>query len=325
MNIIGSSAPNDLGSFSSHAWQLSHQVEAFGKEVFAYSTNSVGDMCGRQLAAGGYTEAQLETGLRIRGEDLTALFLNQALEYFQKSFYNFVVQYLLARRGLLTWAEITNYYSSFFSVHALLCLQGKALTRVTIGTKQVRCQVVATDLVAHEYVISSKGAKRRGGEHEAPWKRYYEVYDRYNHPVNEYEVVYKRSYVPDPIDELSNRQKLNYFPFQGFQEILFRERMEEFKGNYLTALASPEVGAATEALLQTLKALVTDPFFNYFARVALRLLFAADVLKRVSLGNAGLKQAWDERVPLWRDFSAVSFSVPAENFMEDMPKLFGHA
>lgn len=325
MNILGPASDNDISSFLAHAWQLQHQERAFGGGPFVDTTNSVANFCGPHLDSLGYTNADLMSGLRIQGEDITVLFLNQALEYFQKSLYNFVVQYLLAYRGLSTWAEITNYYSSFFSIHALLCLQGRTLTRLTLGATESRCHVFAINFLTHEYVICKKGINTKGGEHAAPWNRYYEIYDKYTHPVNDFEVIYKRAYVPDPIDELSSRHQLNYALFQGFQEIIDHRQMEEFKASYLAAVASPKVGTDRDACLVTLKALVTDPFFQYFARVALRLLFAADIFKRLILVNPNLKAAWERRLPLWRQFSLISFSDPAQNFLEDLPRLLGQA
>jgi hypothetical protein len=323
MNILGPASDNDISSFMAHAWQLGHQETAFSARPFTDTTDSVASFCGAHLGSVGHTVANLQPGLKVQGEDITVLFLNQALEYFQKSLYNFVVQYLLAYRGLSTWAEITNYYSSFFSIHALLCLQGRTLTRLTLGAVESRCHVFALNFLTHEYVICKKGINTKGGEHAAPWNRYYEVYDKYTHPVSDFEVIYKRAYVPDPIDELSSRHQLNYALFQGFQEIIDHRQMEEFKTSYLAAVASPGAGTDYDACLVTLRALVTDPFFQYFARVALRLLFAADIFKRLILVNPNLKVEWERRLPLWRHFSFVSFSEPPKNIFEDLPHLLG--
>ncbi len=325
MNILGSASESDVSSFLAHAWQLRHQEAAFSARPFTGTTDSVASCCATHLGSSGHTVADLQPGLKIQGEDITVLFLNQALEYFQKSLYNFVVQYLLAYKGLSTWAEITNYYSSFFSIHALLCLQGRTLTRLFLGAKEHRCHVFATDLLAHEYIICKKGTGTKGGEHAAPWNRYYEIYDKYNHPINEFEVIYKRLHIPDPIDELSSRHQLNYALFQGFQEIIDSRQMVEFKASYLAAIASPSVGISGDTYLVTLKALVTDPFFQYFARVALRLLFAADIFKRLILVNQNLKTEWERRLPLWSQFSFISFSNPPLNFFEDLPQLLGQA
>jgi hypothetical protein len=323
MNILGSASSQDLSSFLTHAWQLQHQESAFGPISFSDTTNSVASICGTYLESQGYKGGNLQPGLKIHGQDITVLLLNQALEYFQKSLYNYFVQYLLASRGLLTWAFVTNYYSSFFSIHALLCLQGRTLTRISLDDKEFPCQILATNILTHEYIISDRGFVRRGGGHEAAWKRYYEVYDKYTYPISEFESIYKKVFSPDPLDESTNRNRLNYVPFQGFQEMIEHAQMEEFKTMYFSAVAAPTLGEPIRVYLETLKALVTDPNFKHFARVALRLLFAADIFKRLASISGTFKAVWTGRLPLWHQFSLVSFADPPVNFLEDLPQLLG--
>ena len=325
MNILDPAKEKDVSTVLDHAWSLQNQAETFGGISFSDTRNSVASVCGAYLDSHGYKGYNLKPGLKVQGEDVTVLFLNQALEYFQKSLYNYFVQYLLARKGLSTWAAITNYYSSFFSIHALLCLQARTITRITLHESIIPCQVLATNLLAHEYVISTKGLKSAGQAHTAAWKRYYDVYDKYNYPVNEFESIYRKVSCPEPLDESQNRNRLNYAPFQGFGEMVDQEQMEEFKSSYLSAITNAILGRPIGVYLETLKELVTDPVFQYFARVALRLLFIADIFKRLALISDTIRAVWADKLLQWHRFSLVSFSDPPQNFLEDLPQLLGQA
>lgn len=97
--------------------------------------------------------------------------------------------------------------------------------------------------------------------------------------------------------------------------------MEDFKRQYFAAIATPPVGEPLDSYLTTLFYLARDQDFQYFARAALRLLFIADVLKRLAVVNVGLKTEWDRRIPLWKQFALAAFSDPPQNFFESLPQM----
>jgi hypothetical protein len=262
----------------------------------------------------------LKEGLRIQGTDITGRLLNQSIDYFQKGLYNFVAHYLLAHRGLETWARVTNYYSSFFSIHALLCLQGQTITRLTLGGQEIRCHIIPMNLTKHEYAFSTSGLGR-AAEHKTAWQRYYTIYDRYSYPTNQFEIVYKKAHVTDPSDESDQRNRINYSPFIGFVEMIDKIIMQDFTTLYIASLSNPAPGGPLASYLATLQALATDPDFQYFARSALRLLFIADILKRLISGNATLNTEWGLRLPLWGQFAQTVFSDPPKNFFESFPAM----
>lgn len=316
----GPAAPTEVDTMLAHAWRLPDQEKAFSGCVYAPSLDSVSSVCSPWLDSQGYAVAQLKGGIKVQGSEITALLLNQALDYFQKGLYNFFAQYILAIRGLVTWARVTNYYSSFFSIHCLLCLQGQTITRVRLHGVEQRCHLVPLDLTTHEYVFSQRGIKKMK-EHQAPWERYYTVYDRYSYPYQQFEVVHKKKYMQDPVDEADQRNEINYVPFRGFAEMIKHAEMDEFKILYLSALSYAAVTAQFEDYLNALTPLATDPDLQYFARVALRLLFAADVLKRFAGLNVGFQGEWSGRLPLWCQFAKTAFSDPPTNLFEALPQM----
>jgi hypothetical protein len=313
----GPSTPTELSNAFDKAWQVSDQEGAFAAFNYAPSGDSVSTGCAPLLVASGCVRADLKAGLKVTGTDVSALLLNQALDYFQKGIYNFFTQYLVARAGLQTWASITNYYASFFFVHALLCLQGRTITRLVLVDGQDRCHVMPLDLTKHEFVFCSKGLSAKGGEHALPWVRYYGIYDNYAHPVPEFEVVYKNAYSVDPKDESDQRNLLNYVPFKGFGEINSATAMDQFKRSYIAAVSFAP-GLQMVDYLTVLRPLATDPDFKYFARVALRLLLIADIFKRVAQQNVGFAAEWQMRLPQWKAFSLSAFSDPPENLFESL-------
>jgi hypothetical protein len=315
----GAASASEIDTMLSHAWRFPDQEKAFSGCVYAASRNSVSSVCGPWLGSQGCTVVDLRDGIKVQGSEITALLLNQALDYFQKGLYNFFAQYILAIRGLVSWARVTNYYASFFSIHSLLCLQGRTITRLRLGGGEQRCHVVSLDLTSHEYVFSQRGIKKMK-EHHAPWERYYAIYDRYSYPCQQFEVVHKKQYMHDPVDEVNERNEINYVPFRGFAEMINQTEMSEFKSLYVSAISSAAADGGLNEYLSALMALATDPVLQYFARVALRLLFAADIFKRCASSNDGFRTEWSERLPLWRQFARTAFSDPPANLFEALPQ-----
>jgi hypothetical protein len=322
MNYLGSTTPIDIDNVLNHSWALADQLRIFGSVPFVASTDSVSSICGPFLNGQACTSSDIATskGISVEGHEITSLFLNQALEYFQRGLCNLLAQYVLVDKGFVTWPSVTNYYSSFFSVHALLCLQGQTITRVFLGGRKIRCQVIALDLLNHKYSFTQRGIGSKT-EHEAPWSRFYTVYDRYTYPINQFAVVHTVASITDPTEETNRRNEINYMPFRGFTEIINATDVAAFKSMYLTKLTTPPVGGAIDDYLDTLEALATDPDFRYFARSALRILFVADILRRIASSNAGLRTEWLRRLPLWQNFNISCITNLPRNYFESFPQL----
>ncbi|MBI3825585.1 MAG: hypothetical protein HY294_06300 [Candidatus Rokubacteria bacterium] len=320
MNVVGDATKTDIDSCFVQAWALNQQSAVFAAIPYAAADQSVATACVAALDAGGVVDARISSGIVVEGADLTVRFLEQAMEYFQKALYSYYGQYLLARRGYATWARVTNYYASFFSIHSLLCLQGRTVTRLRRGNgSELQCYVIPHDLAAHRYIVCSRGA--RGRDHAVAWNRYYEIYDRYTSPRAEYELVHKIAHVTDPKDESNYRNEINYVPFGGFKEFNDADARTALLEAYRGAVESKPPGIGVDECVATLHALGTDPAFHYFARVALRLLLASEIMKAFVGVNAAFALEWNARAPIWREFGASAFNDPPANFIETLPTL----
>ena len=225
--------------------------------------------------------------------------MNQALEFLQRALGNTVAHYMLAKNGLETWARITNYYASYFSVHGLLCLQGRTITRLQLDNTTL-VQVVPVDLRRHIFSITRYAG--RNPHHEAPWKRFYDIYDRYAVSHQAYEIVARKAHTTEPTDESIERNSINYTPFVGFNEIQDLNRHQEFTSLFEEYLSALEGKATLEEFLSDLRGYATDPDCKYFARTLLRLALAGDILLALREVSNDLEDAWVSMTIRWERF-----------------------
>jgi len=173
MLIEITSPPADTKSMLDHAWLIGDQRDAFAAVPFAASTTSAADHLEDWLASNNYRSERIRGGLYVQDSQITVCLINQALDFLQKSLMNIVGHYLLAKNGLETWARITNYYASYFSVHSLLCLQGRTITRLHLD-KIVPVHLVPVDLCKHIFSITTRYVGKNP-HHETPWRRFYDT------------------------------------------------------------------------------------------------------------------------------------------------------
>lgn len=316
-----------LGQYTSNvdilkgkAWTLNDQISSFSGN-FTSSTLSVASSIEPLIQPMGLTRASLNIGHVFEGQDLTHLLLNDSLEYFQKALYNFNSQYLLAKNGYKTWAHVTNYYSSFFSIFSLLSLQGRIISRIKIdGTsKVVVCLLHPIDFRNHIYVLTTRENTKTS--HKLPWLKYYEIYDKYQCLVPQFDIVQLKSFVLEPIDESENRNTMNYHIYEGFQEIKNLNSITNFKNEYLNALQSPSIGETQEQFLLALHALATDPELMYFARSALRLILIKRIFHEIGAVNPLFKTEFENRIPIWQSTMFDNYN-PKQNYYEDFAQTF---
>src|SRR6185437_5202592 len=276
-------APFNIDPFLNRTWLLRDQLAAFSAN-FTANTVPLAAIIEPAIIPQAYSDLDLRTGIILEGDDITSSLLNQSLEYFQKALYNFKVHYLLAKEGYKTWASVTNYYSSYFSLFSLLSLQGRAITRVKVnGVTDTVCLLHPTDFRAHRYILTNK--ENRDSTHKLPWKKYYEIYDSYGLLKPEFDVVQLKRFNALPIDETEERNKINYKIFEGFQEVVSLTSLVAFQTQYLDALITPILGAPINDFLTALKYLATDPDLKYFARSALRLILIRSIFEEVARIN----------------------------------------
>jgi len=216
-------------------------------------------------------------GILVKGVEITSSIMCEALEYFCRAFYNFLAQDKLIEHGYSTWSEITNYYASFFSIHSLLRLQGRCITRIwRPGRRQF--YIFPNSFKDHEYVVCVEGKPT----HDAAWDRYYEIYDGFSYDINiEFETIYKKKYVGRPDEEIDFRNQRNYEPYQGYEEIRDPELIQKMIRKY-------EDKKFAECEIHLLSSLTTDPDYRYYARSALRLIFSYTLLRDVASENSRL-------------------------------------
>ena len=310
----------NIDSYASKAWRLNDQKAAFAVP-FVASTQSTSSLIEPTVIPLAFTEGSLKTSAGIlEGPDLTASLLSESLEYFQKALYNFNSQYLLAKHGYQTWAHVTNYYSSYFSVFSLLALQGRLISRVKLnGVDSIPCLLHPIDLRNHRYILTTKGG--RDPSHKLPWRQYYTIYNNYTCLRQEFEVVQLQQHVAEPIDESESRNKVNYNIYAGFQEIVDLTQLNFFKNQYLDALILPALGDSVDNYLAALSALATDPNLRYFARSAIRLFLIRSIYDQIAMTNVDFRAELAARVPIWQATMFDNYQ-PKENYYEDFVGIF---
>jgi hypothetical protein len=305
--------------FRSKAWTIGDQLISFSTP-FVSDNQSTATFMQPTVIPLGLDVNMLRTGYLFTGDDLTNSLLNQALEYFQKALYNFNSQYLLARYGFGTWAGVTNYYSSYFSVFSLLSLQGRAITRIKLnGIDDTTCLLHPVNFRNHEYVLTTR--ENRDSTHKLPWNKYYDIYNNYACLLPEYEIIQLKRFVANPFDESDERNKINYRIYEGFQEIVNITGINLFKTQYLGAISLPSLGEGRDKYLTALYNLSTDPELMYFARAALRIIMIRNLFDEIGRVNTNFNTELQARLPVWQNTMFDNY-LPANNYYDDFVNVF---
>lgn len=313
-----------ITSMLGHCWTPQDLLIGFGLPTFTSSQVSVSSHISPWLDSEGYKAEMLgkngshRLGVFVKDEQITSCLMNQALDYLRKAVCNAIGHYLLASRGLETWARVTNYYAGYFSVHSLLCLQGRTITHLNLN-RNLRTSVVAVDIKNHEYGISISGLD--GREHQVPWNRYYQIYDRFSYTRDAFSMVTKLAYVTDPTDESTERNQINYSPFQGFREIydvarcgVFVELYDEYKTNLGTK-------SSLDDFLDELSAYATDVDRRYFARTLLRIALAGDIIRQICQVNPKFKSEWETTQQQLNNILLHVFPTPDSYLLKFIPMI----
>lgn len=283
-----------------HSWLVEDQRAAFTASPFVAMRRSVSGYLSPWLLSNGYNVARVRNGICLQDVQITVCLMNQALEFLEKAFCNTVGHYILAQKGMETWARVTNYYASFFSIHSLLCIQGRTITRLKLD-KGLNVQIVPLDFREHIFGITAKSLGKNP-HHETPWNRFYDIYDRYAVSHSAYEIVSRKAYIADPADESIERNTLNYKPFEGFKELHNLTRLQEFSKLFADYASNLETKASLEEFLTDLKGYASDSECKYFARALLKIALVADILSSFRRSNGTLQNEWTEIHQRWHDF-----------------------
>ena len=235
-----------------------------------------------------------KNGVLIKGTEITSLMLGEAIEYFSRAFCNFYAQDELIQHGYSTWSEVTNYYANFFSIHSLLRLQGRCITRIW-RPKGKQFYIFPYSFRDHEYVMCSKGVEGKTA-HESTWSIYYDVYDGFAYSENlSFESIFKKKYVQTPEEEMDFRNKINYEPYQGYEEIWDPTKIPGIIECYTEK-------KFTNNEIELLSRLTTDPDYQYYARSALRIIFSYSLFTDIAQKNNELKLLFENKKNNLSDF-----------------------
>ena len=320
-NVI-STVPGNIERMLNHSWFAEDQKAAFTTSPFAPAMQSVSAYLSPWLSTNGWGPVHVQNGICLQDDQITICLMNQAFEFLEKAFCNTVAHYLLARKGLETWARITNYYASFFSIHSLLCIQGRTITRLKLGSTWKNVQIVPLDFRKHHFGITTKHLGRNP-HHETPWNRFYEIYDKYAVSHSAYELVSRKAHVNDPADESIERNALNYTPFEGFKELRDLTRHQVFSSIFTEYASNLETKASLEEFLTDLEAYASEAEHKYFARVLLKIALIEDILSPLREESAALQNKWTAMHIKWRDFLDAIFPDPNTCYLLKFVPLLG--
>jgi len=244
----------------------------------------------KYIAGGGDKKGN---AILINSNEVTKALFVETIDFFNKAIYNFSAQYDLSKKGYLAWAKVTNYYSSFFSINALLRLQGRSISRIWKPPMGTRFQIFPFDFQREKYIICCDDV-RSGGEHKIIWKLFYIIYNSYNFSNKDFEIIYKTAYNfnNDPYMEVDYRNDINYRVCYSFEEIWDPTLIETLVKEYIQN-SSDHV--PTTGIIKKLKVLSTDPKYMYFARSALRLLLTYSIIDSIVDANNNIQDFWETR------------------------------
>jgi hypothetical protein len=292
---------SEVDSYVTQTWLLKDQKAGFGAIQSLTTQVAVSQHIQTLLTSEGVITDNLKAGIFIQDPEITALFLLQSMEFAQRGLCNAAGNYLLASEGMETWARVTNYYASYFCVHSMLALQGRAITQIELAGSKSKILVQPIDFQNNIYAVTSRHLGKNP-HHETPWRRYYEIYDRYASGSVDYEVIMRKAHVQDPTDESVQRNLINYTPFQGFHEVISAGQRRGFSEGFELHDSSIVQDASLLAIRRNLSALSSDPDFRYFARSFLKILYIYEVLNDLAGNNTTIKSHWTALKREWLDF-----------------------
>ena len=226
---------------------------------------AIREYIGRQLYLSG-TNHRVVQDVR-----LTELLFLEADEYLSKALSNLCIACDTLRQGYLSWGEVTTYCASFFAVHGLLRLQGKALgTDYLVFPEFIRSPA---SIVQHNYVVAKP--VKNDKIHEDVWRKFHDTYSG-NTEISqrEYGDVGFFADVQDLVLEVERRNRFNYRIFDAYLEV---SDWSELSRRELFDLPS-----LTPDVFTNLAYYLGDSVRRYVAKAALRIRLLHDLLYDIS-------------------------------------------
>jgi len=240
-----------------------------------------------------YKSINNSVGILVEGNEITSAILGEAVEYLCRSFYNFYASDKLIEHCYQTWSGVTNYYSSFFSLHSLLRLQGRCITLIQ-RPRGKKFYIFPYDPTKHQYVVCTNGVKKSA--HNSVWNIFYNIYDNFDYVNNNYfETIFKSKNVGTVDEEIDFRGQINYEPYQGYEEIRDPTKI-------LSLITYYENKDFSKNEIELLSYLTTDPDYKYYARSVLRIIFSYTLLKEIASQNNSLNTLISGTQTCWSGF-----------------------
>lgn len=281
--------PDDYGNYMNQSIDLVDIKKAFKHASVRFFSEKIPLWRELQLPLlkSGVSQRSInDGGVLVKDANITSAMLGEAVEYFCRSFYNFYAQDKLIEHYYATWSGVTNYYSSFFSLHSLLRLQGRAITSIWRNGK--RFYIFPSNILENQYIICKEGVKGKTA-HEAAWFLFYEVYDTFSYSPNvHFEAIFKKKNTGTIEEEIDFRTQKNYEPYEAYEEIRDLQTLQDMLDNY-------ENKRFTSHDIEVLSGLATDPYYRYYARSVMRIVFACTLLEEIAENNGDLKTLLSER------------------------------
>lgn len=265
------------------------QTEYFDnlKEAFADAFSSI-DRIELEISLRDYVEAERLLDGRnyheVEDSIITRILFIEADEYLAKAICNLCGGCISMRRGYISWGEVTTYYASFFAIHGLLRLQGKA-----IGTNYVlfpQSIGFPASILQHKYTIVRPAGNRR--IHEDLWQKFFDTYSRNTEiePTEYADSIFFTSF-QDIVLEVERRNKFNYRMFESYTEIF--DRIELDRRDLF------DLKSADPMFFSRLTDYIGDTDRRYLAKAALRIRLLHSLLYSIIEDFDNLKEFFTNR------------------------------
>lgn len=224
------------------------------------------------------TNEAKKVGVIVKNDPkITSLLIYEAFQYLKKAFLNYCAQYVLFLNGYLGWSEVTNYYSSFFSINGLLRIQGKAIIHVLPHTI---LYVFPLDFESHSFFIEKAKVKTSlksdefkpfSENHADIWREYYHHFSRFDYKRTRYANIYNVNEENEITWEVERRNTANYNITYPIDELENRGKALEKIDDY-----------RSKRILKNLQPLETDPDLLFYARSGSRMELLYELINLVS-------------------------------------------
>lgn len=203
---------------------------------------------------------------RVSDQSFKGCLINDAIAQFHKALYNWAIYKQLVSRGLWSWAFVTLYYSQFYSINALLNIQGNAFTRPILLNRKTNNEV---QVLFHIYTEDFHYGRfifemRKHKPHDDVWQEYHYIYKNYRYKVKEFSDLYQFEQENER-KFLDLRHEVNYdtsFLFNGFVEyLLTSDELDAFARNMQQDIFNAMIDKDSELELE------------YIATLRIKLLF----------------------------------------------------